>query len=234
MNRKKAVIIIFVLVAFVLAVVGFYVYADKALDYKKTMPEHKVEYNWARRYGFKAKILSVEYDEASDTAIAEVKILKNYNYYLGDYPTNKVFLTSAYAKYLSAESAFDEYLMFVKRFVNDDGTYDLLTLIGVDGDKISIVNKEENSDWIVVWDKGEFFTSLKEFEGFYYKAVEGRIDLDDWYEEHEKDIEREAALVNIKYRLKFVLMILGGVGFVWLLCLLFLKIINREKRGKKK
>ena len=80
MNKKSIIILIATAAFLIAAIAGFYVYADKALDYKDTAPEYKKEYRWAYRYGFKVKILSVDYSEKSGTATAEIEVLKNYNY----------------------------------------------------------------------------------------------------------------------------------------------------------
>lgn len=232
MNKKSIIILIATAAFLIVAIAGFYVYADKALDYKDTAPEYKKEYRWAYRYGFKAKILSVDYDEKSETATAKIEILKNYNCRLGDYPTGKVFLPAPYAKYLYEESSFDEYLVFTKQFSRDDGTYESVLLIGVDGDEIFVIN-DGNAELEYLYGKGEFFKSLKEFEEYYNKAVEGQIGLDNWQEEHKKDMEREGVLLEVKYKLKFVWITLGGVAVSVALAAICIKCREKANRNNK-
>lgn len=230
--KKKIIITASILLVFVLAVVGFYVYAEKATEYNSTKPELDPQYGWGRLYGFRAKIRSVEYDEELHTAKAYVEIVKNYNEYLGDYPVDAVFMKAPYAEYFLSGGEYEEYLIFTTKFVNDDGMYPLQIAIGIDGEDIFVIN-EGNIALEAIFGKGEFYKKLSDFENDYYPAVENRKALDEWYDKHEKEIGLEYTLLKIKYKLKFVWMILGGVAFVCLFGMVFLKINGRKRKDKK-
>ncbi len=231
MKKKNVIITISMILVLVLAVVGFYVYADKATEYNETKPERDPQNGWGQLYGFRAKILSAEYDEESDTAKVKVEIVKNYNDYLGDYPTDIVFMEAPYSEYFLGGGDYSEYLLFTKKFENDDGTYTLNIAIGIDGENIFVIN-EGNIAVEAIYGKGEFYKTLSDFEKDYFPAVENRKLIDKWYEEHDIDIHRESVLTQIKYRLKFFWIILAGVTFVWVVGMIYLKINNRKRKNK--
>lgn len=233
MKRKNLIITIVIFLAFVIVVAGFYIYADKATEYNATKPERNSQNGWGNLYGFRAKIESVEYDKESDTAKVKVEIVKNYNEYLGGYPTDTVFMKAPYAEYFSnGGGEYEEYLLFTTKFVKDDGTYPLNIAIGIDGDDIFVIN-EGNIAVEAIYGKGEFYKKLSDFEKDYYPAVENRKQLDEWYDAHKKEIELEYTLLEIKYKLKFVWMIVGGVAFVGLFGTVFLKINNRKRKKER-
>lgn len=232
-NKKKIIITVAIVLVLVLSVVGFYVYADKATEYKSTKPERNPQNGWGQLYGFRAKIASVEYDKESNTAHVKVEIIKNYNNHLGDYPTDTVFMEEPYAEYFSNDGGeYEEYLIFTRKFVEDDGSYPLQIVIGIDGENIFVIN-EGNIALEANYGKGEFYKKLSDFEKDYYPAVENRKLMDEWYGEYEKEIELEYRLLEIKYKLTFVWMILGGVALVCLFGMVFLKINNRKRKDKK-
>lgn len=231
-NKKKIIITVAIVLVLVLSVVGFYVYADKATEYNSTKPEIDPQYGWGRLYGFRAKIRFVEYGEELHAAKVYVEIVKNYNEYLGDYPVDAVFMKAPYAEYFLSGGEYDEYLIFTTKFVGDDGIYPLQIAIGIDGEDIFVIN-EGNIALEAIYGKGEFYKKLSDFENDYYPAVENRKALDEWYDEYEKEIELEYTLLEIKYKLTFVWMILGGVALVCLFGMVFLKINNRKRKDKK-